>query len=144
MTALSAVATAVYGSMTTDAGVGGLVALLPGGVFDHPPDAEGLQFPCAVLQGFNEKQNDTGGLQCRTVEGEIHLLSVYEGMAELYTVLDRLVARLRHEEPAIAAEWTWEAILYDGAAPADPDVLEDGRLLLTLVASFRFLVMETP
>lgn len=140
-TALSAVATGVYAALT---GSTALMAHVTGGVWDHSPQEPA--FPLLHLAAFAESTRDTFGLQGRIVTGEIHLWSTYDGLSEVYTILDHVVAVLRWAGlpqacPITATGWTVEAVQYDGTAPPE-EVVAEGLVLQHLAASFRIFVTE--
>jgi hypothetical protein len=134
-TALSVVAAAVYATLTEDADH---LALVPGGVCDHAP--QDPAFPFEALADFDEAPRDTMTLQGRTVTFTLHIWSTYAGMAEAYTILDAAVALLRYQ-PLTLTGWECEAVFFDGAFQADPELV-DGLEIQHVVAKFRVLVME--
>jgi hypothetical protein len=89
--ALSAVHAAVYAVLKNDAT---LTTRAPGGVWDHVP--QDPTWPYVRLGGFVEDPDDTFGRQGRKVSFVVHAWSQYAGVAEGYTIIDRVIALLRY------------------------------------------------
>lgn len=135
-TALTAVQTAVYGVLAADATLG---TLAPGGVHDYVPDGTVMPY---VRLGTAREEPEDAGLQGRRVTVVIDVWSQYRGLAEAYSITDRIIALLRYVELTLTG-WTLDGVLHTGTFADAPELLE-GVQVQHVTAEFEVVCTETP
>lgn len=135
-TALAAVQTAVYGVLSADAT---LTTRAPGGVYDYVPD--GTTWPYVRMGAAREEPEDAG-LQGRRVTFLVHVWSQYRGLAEVYSIADRIIALLRYVALSISG-WTLDGVIHTGTMVDEPELI-DGVQIQHIIVEFEVVCMETP
>lgn len=135
-TALASVSAAVYGVLSADVTLG---SLAHGGVWDHVP--QDPSWPYVRIGNASEDPDDTSGRQGRRVSLVVHVWSQYRGLAEAYSLLDRIMALLRYTALTLTGGWVHDATKHTHSEVDEPELV-DGIQVQHAWAEFEVIVDE--
>jgi hypothetical protein len=128
--------------MTDLAADSGLMALVPGGVWDYVPPDPVWPYVCleSAAEVAADSMGDGSGSQGRMVTLVLTVFSSYQGRTEQFNVVDALIRILRETRLTIAG-WVWLATWHDSTHAISPFEAGNERAGSSSV-TFRVHVLE--
>jgi len=144
-TGKTALPSVIAAAMAALAANSALMAAVPGGVWDYVPADPVWPFIC--LDSAEEVPEDTYSAQGRRVRLTFAIFSDYQGRAQQFTLLDLLIALLRHVKldggsPSLMAGWEHIVTWHTSSQAISPFEVGNTRAGQTQV-TFEVMVMES-